>query len=179
MDHNDILTFWFEEIDPSQWWTKDQQFDEMITRRFSDIHLRVNKCELYPWRTTALGRLAEIIILDQFSRNMYRDQPLSFASDSLALALCQEAISTGANLDLSASQKGVLYMPFMHSESLTIHDVAVELFTENGVESTLDFELKHRVIIEKFGRYPHRNKILGRHSSQAEIVFLGQHGSSF
>ena len=179
MDSNDILLFWFEEIEPANWWIKDFQFDGMITKRFTDVHRAATCCELFPWRITPEGRLAEIIILDQFSRNMFRDTALSFAADPLALALAQEAISVGADIKLNQSQRSFLYMPFMHSESLVVHDVAVKLYTKNGSQNSLDFELKHRGIIQKFGRYPHRNSILGRTSTQSELEFLTQANSSF
>jgi len=177
--HREIIGFWFEEIGPAAWWKKDDHFDSLLLDRFSDLHARASRCELYPWRRVAEGRLAEIIVLDQFSRNMFRDTPLAFATDSLSLALAQEAIATGADQALSPVQNSFLYMPFMHSESLEIHEVAVKLFRENGLGNNLDFELKHKRIIEKFGRYPHRNKILGRESTAAEIEFLKQPGSGF
>lgn len=179
MDYKVILNFWFEEIESSKWWSKDLQFDEMISKRFAEVHRAANCCELYTWRNTPQGRLAEIIVLDQLSRNMFRNNPLSFASDPLALALAQEAIFVGADVELDQSQRSFLYMPFMHSESLIIHDRAVELYTLNGSESALDFELKHRDIIQKFGRYPHRNAILGRTSTHGELKFLTQANSSF
>ncbi|MCW8832764.1 MAG: DUF924 domain-containing protein, partial [Colwellia sp.] len=127
----------------------------------------------------AQGRLAEIILLDQFSRNMYRDTPKSFAQDPLALALSQQAIQMGADKALTAVERSFLYMPFMHSESLLIHQQACQLYKDNGIDSNYQFELKHLAIIERFGRYPHRNKILGRESTPAEITFLTQPGSSF
>lgn len=179
MQSNDILAFWFEEIDPSKWWTKDSQFDQMITKRFIKLHQAARYCELFEWRKTPEGRLAEIIVLDQFSRNMFRDTALSFATDSTALALAQEAISVGADAELNQNQRSFLYMPFMHSESLVIHDVAVQLYTQNGSQNSLDFELKHRDIIQEFGRYPHRNTILGRISTPSELEFLTQANSSF
>lgn len=179
VDNKDILTFWFEEIEPSNWWSKDLQFDERIITRFADVHRAANRCELADWRKTSEGRLAEIIVLDQFSRNMFRDTAQSFASDSLALVLAQEAVSVGADRDLNQSQRNFLYMPFMHSESLKIHDVAVALYTKNAVQNSLDFEIKHQDIIRKFGRYPHRNIILGRTSTAAELEFLTQANSSF
>ena len=151
----------------------------MITERFTAVHRAANSCELFDWRKTAEGPLADIIVLDQFSRKMLRVRSLSFASDSLVLALAQEAISLGVDVQLNQSQGDFLYMPFMHSESLIIHDIAVELYTNNGSQHSLYFELKHRDIIQKFGRYPHRNFILGRTSTQAELEFLTQANSSF
>jgi len=179
MNAEDILQFWFEEIDQSQWFMANTEFDQVIQQRFTDIHQQAECGELFTWRDTAKGRLAEIIILDQFSRNMFRNTPQAFAADSLALVLAQEAISVGAGKDLSAIERSFLYMPFMHSESLVIHNVAVGLYQENGVPANLDFEIKHKVIIEQFGRYPHRNKILNRESTKAEVDFLSQAGSSF
>ena len=177
--YRQILDFWFDEIDAALWWKKDDDFDTLLVTRFSDIHMRAKCCELFEWRKEAQGRLAEIIVLDQFSRNMFRDSALAFANDALALALAQEAIAIGADESLSPVQRSFLYMPFMHSESLAIHEMAVELFRKNGIESNLDFEFKHKRIIEKFGRYPHRNKVLGRQSTGEEIEFLTHPGSSF
>ncbi len=175
----EILRFWFEEIDPSQWWKKDDAFDQLIRARFSGIHAQATRCELYDWRAEARGRLAEIIVLDQFSRNMFRGSPLSFACDPLALALAQEAVSVKADLALSPTERSFLYLPFMHSESLKIHAVAMDLYRRNGIQSNLDFEIRHKQIIERFGRYPHRNAILGRSSTQEELEFLQQPGSGF
>jgi uncharacterized protein (DUF924 family) len=175
----EVLRFWFEEIDPSQWWKKDDAFDMSIIERFADIHAMARRCELFDWRTAARGRLAEIIVLDQFSRNMFRGSPLSFAQDPLALALAQEAVSVMADQALSPAERSILYMPFMHSESLKIHEVAMDLFRNNGMQSSLDFEIRHKQIIERFGRYPHRNNILGRESTAEEIEYLKQPGSGF
>ena len=179
MNANDILQFWFEEIEQSQWFMANADFDQIIQQRFADIHLQAQRGELYSWRATSKGRLAEVIILDQFSRNMFRNTAQAFSCDSLALILAQEAISTGAGQALTSIERSFLYMPFMHSESLIIHNVAIALYQENGVQANLDFEIKHKVIIEKFGRYPHRNKILNRESTKEEIEFLTQAGSSF
>lgn len=174
-----VIEFWFEEIESSMWWKKDDAFDALLVERFGDLHTRASKCELFEWREQPLGRLAEVIVLDQFSRNMFRDSPRAFASDALSLALSQEAIARGEDKALTAVQRSVLYMPFMHSESLEIHEIAVELFRQNGIQANLEFEFKHKEIIERFGRYPHRNKILGRESTPEEIEFLAGPGSSF
>jgi len=174
-----VLDFWFQEIEPSQRWKKDLAFDQLIKKRFAHLHLRAVSGELFEWRHNAKGRLAEIIILDQFSRNMYRDTKLAFASDSQALTLSQEAVSAKVNKVLSPIENSFLYMPYMHSESLAIHDIALNLFKKNGIESNYKFEVKHKEIIEMFGRYPHRNKILGRVSTPEEIEFLKGPGSSF
>ncbi|MBE9536239.1 MAG: DUF924 domain-containing protein [Proteobacteria bacterium] len=174
-----IIHFWFMESKPEQWFKKDEAYDSLIAERFSSLHGMAASCELYGWRDKALGRLAEIIILDQFSRNIYRDTPNAFACDSLALSLSQEALRTGASKSLGPQQRAFFYMPFMHSESSSIHEVAVELFSEPGMENNLEFELRHKEIIDRFGRYPHRNDILGRESTPEEIEFLETPGSSF
>jgi len=179
MTANDVIHFWFEEIAQESWWKKDEAFDKEITERFLVLHKQAIQGELFAWRDSALGCLAEIIILDQFSRNIYRDLPQAFAADSMALVLAQQAILSDKDKALNTTQRAFLYMPFMHSESLVIHDVAVELFTDLGVSSSLAFEIKHRDIIAKFGRYPHRNIILNRQSSAEELEFLKQPGSSF
>jgi len=179
MSYDDILSFWFTEISSSQWWVKDTNFDALIANRFLALHEQANKCELFEWRKSAKGRLAEIIVLDQFSRNIFRDTPKAFSSDPLALALSQEAISLGKHNELNEIERSFMYMPYMHSESLSIHDTALDLFKANGIQSTIDFEMKHREIIAKFGRYPHRNSILNRVSSSEEIEFLKQPGSAF
>jgi len=177
--YQEILNFWFEQTEPAQWWKKDDAFDALLRERFSELHARASQCELYEWRKEPAGRLAEVIILDQFSRNMFRDSAKAFASDAMSLALSQEAIANGADQVLTRVQRSFLYMPFMHSESLKIHEVAVDLFRKNGIQSNLDFEFSHKKIIEQFGRYPHRNKVLGRVSTKEEIEFLSQPGSSF
>lgn len=179
LDYSDVLRFWFDELTPEQWWAKDDELDQRVMQRFAVLHGRAVRCELFDWRASAKGRLAEIIVLDQFSRNMFRDSALAFANDSLALALAQEAISVGADQQLSAIERSFLYLPFMHSESLAIHDVALTLYKNNGIQLNLDFEIKHREIIERFGRYPHRNLVLGRVSIEQELLFLQQPGSAF
>ena len=174
-----VLQFWFEEISPSQRFSKDSKLDQQIEQRFGELHQRATQCELHLWRNQPQGRLAEIIILDQFSRNLYRNSKLAFAYDNLALGLAQEAISNGAHLALPAEQKSFLYMPFMHSESAKIHLIAEQLFKQEGLENNYKFELRHKAIIDQFGRYPHRNRILGRQSTPEEEAFLKQPGSSF
>lgn len=179
MKYQEVLEFWFDEIEPVLWWKKDDAFDALLVERFSETHSRACRCELFEWRRKPEGRLAEIIVLDQFSRNMFRDSAQAFASDSMSLTLSQEAIACGADQSLTPVQRGFLYMPFMHSESLQIHEVAVRLFRSNGNQNNLDYEFKHKKIIEQFGRYPHRNKVLGRQSTAEEIDFLTRPGSSF
>ena len=177
--YKEVIKFWFEEINPAKWWVKDIEFDQTILTRFSALHQRAIAGELFHWRRSAEGRLAEIIILDQFSRNIYRDTSRAFIYDNMALALAQEAIASGADKALSQLQCSFLYLPFMHSESSVIHQQAVFLYQGNDIQTNLDFELQHQAIIEQFGRYPHRNTILGRESTAEELAFLDTPGSSF
>lgn len=179
MHQDNILDFWFTELEPKQWFIKDVALDKMIREKFSGLHQRAQQGELWQWRTSAAGALAEIIILDQFSRNIYRDKPQSFAADSMALTLAQTAVANEFDHGLSTVQRAFLYMPYMHSESAVIHQQAVTLFDQPGMEHNYDYELKHKVIIDRFGRYPHRNHILGRESTKEESAFLQEEGSSF
>ena len=169
MQAQDILDFWFDPDHRSLWFAKSDEFDAKIRERFQTIHHQAIQAELWSWRKTAEGRLAEIIVLDQFSRNLYRDQPQAFAHDSMALMLAQEAISLQLDAQLSPDHRSFLYMPFMHSESKLIHEFALKLFQRLGNEINLSFEKKHKLIIDRFGRYPHRNAILGRSSSAEEL----------
>jgi uncharacterized protein (DUF924 family) len=176
-----IIEFWFNEASPKDWFMKSDEFDELIRQRFSTLHRHACQGELAHWRQEPLGRLAEIILLDQFSRNLFRDSAQAFAYDGMALVLAQEAVHHFAaqSIELEATQRSFLYMPYMHSESLIVHEEAVKLFSQPGLENNLDFELRHKAIIERFGRYPHRNALLGRTSTEEEKLFLSQPGSSF
>lgn len=175
----DVLHFWFEEIDQRLWFAKDSDFDRLIRERFTDVHEKAKISETYQWRRTPEGRLAEVIVLDQFSRNMYRDTPQAFANDAIALTLAQEAVHCGDDQKLTQMGKAFLYMPYMHSESEIIHEEAVRLFSQPGLESSLEYEFLHKEIIDRFGRFPYRNEILGRSSSREELEFLKLPGSSF
>ncbi len=175
----DIIRFWFEEITPAQRFKKDPEFDALIRERFRKVHKRASGGLLYTWRDHPLDALAEIIVLDQFSRNMYRDSPRAFAQDTLALVLAQEAVRRKQDVELEAKYRAFLYMPFMHSESAEIHEIAMFLFDQPGLEDNFNFEVKHKAIIDRFGRYPHRNEVLRRKSTAEELEFLSQPGSGF
>ncbi|MGZ9897766.1 DUF924 family protein [Shewanella gaetbuli] len=177
--YKDVIEFWFTELSPKQWWHKDPELDSIIQQRFEKLLLKAKAAELFSWRDSPLGSLAEVIVLDQFSRNIYRDKAEAFASDAMALALAQVAISKGVDQQLPDEQRAFLYMPFMHSESAMIHVEAVELFSRLSNKNNLAFEYQHKAIIDKFGRYPHRNNILQRQSTALELEFLQQPNSSF
>ncbi|WP_180011114.1 MULTISPECIES: DUF924 family protein [Acinetobacter] len=179
MNYQDILDSWFSPETQPNWFAKSDQFDQSLKEKFGDILEQASRAELWSWRKNADGRLAEIIVLDQFSRNIFRDTPRAFAQDSLALALAQEAISQDLDKQLSPEQRSFLYMPFMHSESKLIHEFALKLFQRLGNPENLEYEIKHKIIIDRFGRYPHRNQILGRESTEEELSFLTQPDSSF
>lgn len=179
MTHDNVLTFWFEELKPRDWWASDPELDDRIRQRFQSLLEQAAQAELQAWRSHAEGRLAEIIVLDQFSRNIHRNTPRAFTQDAMALVLAQEAVARDALHSLPESQRNFLLMPYMHSESPLIHEQAETLFREHASNDSYGFELKHKKIIDSFGRYPHRNAILGRPSSDEEIAFLKQPGSSF
>jgi uncharacterized protein (DUF924 family) len=179
MQPQPILDFWFTELTPKHHFAKDAALDETIRARFGATLEAAARCELFAWRATPEGRLAEVLVLDQFSRNVYRDTPRAFAQDALALALAQELVASGQDRSLPLAQRSFAYMPYMHSESALVHAQAVVLFDQPGMEDTLRFELRHQAIIDRFGRYPHRNAILGRESTPEELGFLSEPGSGF
>ncbi len=177
--HTAILRFWFEELTPAQWWRVDSSLDQEIKDRFGATLKAAGAAELFEWRRQPEGRLAEIIVLDQFSRNVHRGTAQSFALDPMALALAQEAVQAGADQALPPQQRAFLYMPYMHSESAAVHLHAERLFRHLALPGNYQAALQHKAIIDRFGRYPHRNRILGRESTAEELQFLQQPGSSF
>lgn len=178
-DPSDIIDFWFNGLKPAQWFRASDELDDLIRRTFGAAHQAAAQCETWPWRAHAEGRLAEILVLDQFSRNIHRGTPKAFATDALALALAQTAVASGADLELPVDKRAFLYMPYMHSESAVIHGEAVRLFSAPGLEASLSSERKHKAIIDRFRRFPHRNAILGRPSTPEELAFLEGPGSHF
>lgn len=175
IDSDEILQFWFHELTPADWFNVSERIDNLIRERYSGVLEAAATGELFSWRTSASGRLAEIIVLDQFSRNIHRGTPLAFLQDSLALTLAEEMIILKLDQELSIQQKAFAYMPYMHSESPLVHQEAMRLFSIPGLEENYEFEVLHKEIIDRFGRYPHRNKILGRVSTPEELEFLKKH----
>ncbi len=173
---DDVLTFWF--ADEARWWKKDPAFDAEITRRFGALHAAIERGEHEAWLGTARGALAYVIVLDQFSRNMFRGDPRAFASDARARAAAKTALEKGFDQELTKHERSFLYMPLMHSEELVDQDQCVELFRSEN-PGQLDYAVRHRDIVARFGRFPHRNAILGRASTPEETEFLKQPGSSF
>ena len=169
----EVLDFWFVECEPSDWFKKSEEFDAEIRTRFLEAYESVASGETSEWRKSAQGRLAEIIVLDQFARNMFREDARAFAADALAVELAKEALSDWD--EYSIQERSFLVMPFMHSESLEVHEWASKWFDEPGLERRKKYEAAHREIIERFGRYPHRNPVLGRTSTPEEEAFLKDH----
>ena len=177
MDIDDVLDFWF--ADPARWWRKDPAFDAEIRQRFEALHTAIERGDHEAWRQTPRGALAYVLVLDQFSRNMFRDTAKSFASDAQALAAAKDAIDRGFDAQLTPAERTWFYLPLMHSEALADQERCVALFQTIDAPENLDFAKKHRDIIVRFGRFPHRNAILGRPSTPEELEFLTQPGSSF
>jgi uncharacterized protein (DUF924 family) len=177
--YEEVLRFWFEEVSPDNWWSAEAAFDVEVVSRFGSLLLQASQGELHEWREAPKGRLAEIIVLDQFSRNIYRGTPKAFSQDAVALVLSQEAVRTGIQESLSPVEMSFVLMPFMHSESARIHVQAERLFREHAPASNYEFELKHKAIIDRFARYPHRNAVLGRASTEDEQEFLKERGAQF
>lgn len=178
MEYQQILNFWFYELEAQDHFVKNDWVDEQI-KGFADVHTAVKAGETAAWRETAQGALAEIIVLDQFSRNMFRGSAESFAQDALALELAQEAVAKGQDTELPESMRLFIYMPYMHSESKEVHAQAVPLFEALGNEGSLEYEYIHKKIIDQFGRYPHRNKVLGRKNTLEEEKYLSDNSESF
>jgi uncharacterized protein (DUF924 family) len=194
----DILGFWFGELDQlgrasaeqrKLWWTKSDVFDETIRSRFRDDHAAIVAGQREPWRKSPRGALAYIIVLDQFSRNMFRGTPKIFEADGIARKACKEGIARGFDAGLAFDERVFFYLPLEHSEDLTDQNLCVDLFAtmrasapnalQGDARYYLDFAERHRTIIERFGRFPHRNEILARASTPEEIEFLKEPGSSF
>lgn len=167
----DVLTFWFVDHGREQWFGGGPAFDALCTERFLDTHAAVARGEAWRWRATADGRLAEIIILDQLSRQIHRGTPKAFASDDMALTLAQEAVAAGHDLAIPHERRMFIYLPYMHSESLVIHEEALRLHEALGIEEGVKYELAHQDVLRRFGRYPRRNEALGRVSTPEEIAY--------
>ena len=175
----EILNFWFIECKPEQWFKKNEDFDRMIEKRFSGTIEDAIEGKLDSWEETETGCLALIILLDQFTRNVFRDTPRAFAGDERALALSQLCFNNNYLTNLDIHRRQFMLMPMMHSENLAVQDTALPLFKKYASGKDYEYAEKHRDIIARFGRFPHRNVILGRKSTNEELEFLKQTGSSF
>jgi uncharacterized protein (DUF924 family) len=184
MQPHDVLDFWFSQP-PKNWFRKDAAFDDAIRTRFGATIDKAVSGGLREWDEAGpAGTLARILVLDQFTRNAWRDTPASFAGDALALAAAQALVDSGGDQLLTPQQRAFAWMPFEHAEDLAMQQRAVDLFTQlsahhEGFTDTLDYAQRHRAVIERFGRFPHRNAILGRTSTPDESAFLTEPGSRF
>ena len=194
----DVLDFWFGELNElgcsspehrKRWWTKSDAFDEAIKAHFLHDYEAVVAGERESWRNTERGTLAYIIVLDQFSRNMFRGTPEMFTADELAREACREGLDAGFDAELEFDERVFFCLSLEHSESMDDHERCLEIFhdllssapepLEADAKNYLDFAKAHKAIVERFGRYPHRNATLGRASTPEEIEFLEEPGSSF
>ena len=183
---SDVLEFWFGEMPHrgrAVWFTKDAGFDATIRTRFGEAVAAALDGAFADWPATAYGALARVILLDQFTRNIFRDTPRAFAGDKLALSVATAAVDAQQDRALDRYERQFLYLPFEHSESVTAQDRATELFgtlaRETGDDSLLPWVQRHADIVRRFGRFPHRNDALGRASTPEETAFLKEPGSRF
>jgi uncharacterized protein (DUF924 family) len=172
-----IIDFWFDPKVKPLWFSKNEKFDKLIKDKFLSLYEQAASGELDTWKATSEGILALVIVLDQFPRNMFRNNPKSFASDDKALSCAKEAIQKNLDKNLNEEQKHFLYMPFMHSEHLEDQELSLKLFHDQP--EAYKYAKAHYDIIKRFGRFPHRNKILNRSSTPEELEFLKQPNSSF
>jgi uncharacterized protein (DUF924 family) len=172
---HDLLSEWFR--DPERWWKPDAAFDDSLRATYGDDVEAAIRGERDDWARSPRGALALVILLDQFTRNIYRDTPRMYAGDAKAVATSLAVIESGADASLSADERQFLYMPLMHSEDRGLQQRSLEKFRELG--QSLEWAEHHAAIVMRFGRFPHRNAVLGRESTPEEVEFLSQPGSSF
>jgi uncharacterized protein (DUF924 family) len=169
-----VTRYWFDELRPESWFRKDTRVDDAIRERFAALHDEV--AQLRPEQlATPRECLAAVLVLDQFSRNMFRGSPRSFATDALALSIAQHAIAAGLDRQLDRQQRWFLYMPFQHCEDRAVQAHSIELFTQLGDRENLGYAQRHKEVIDRFGRFPHRNEVLGRASTPEELQFIATH----
>lgn len=177
----DILDFWFVETQPQQWFQVNEEFDQLIKDRFGGAYDKAVAGSYDDWQNNADGALALCILLDQFPRNMFRGTPKAFATDKKALIVSKYAVSKGFDQVLSVEKKRFLYLPFEHSENMNDQRTCVELFEKIKEDAPMGYTyaLRHFEVIDKYGRFPHRNEILSRISTPEEEEYLAQEGSGF
>lgn len=175
----DVLRFWFEECTPKDWFGSTVALDAEIGRRFRETHLALAAGVPDLWRATPDSHLAVVIVFDQFPRNIYRGTPLAFATDGLALREARAALAAGADRDVAIGRRMFFYMPFEHAEDLDEQDRSVGLFRSLGDEEYFRYAEAHRAVIAEFGRFPHRNAVVGRSSTEAEKDYLAKPGAGF
>ena len=172
MTPDDILDFWFSEESRKRWFNSTPEYDRQVKEQFESVWQQVRNGELADWEETADGAVALVILLDQLPLNMFRDQPESFSTEEKSRQVARRAIGNGFDIELADEFMAFLYLPFMHSESLDDQDRSVMLFETAGLENNLKWARSHREIVRRFGRFPHRNNILGRESTPEEVEWL-------
>ena len=177
MTPQDVVAFWFAESAAQYWFRSTPEFDAEVRQRFEPTWQAAAAGKLSDWADTATGALALVVVLDQFPLNMFRDQPAGYSTESAARAVAARAIEDGFDMELEDRQKAFLYLPFMHSEDLADQDRAVDLFEAAGLTDNLKWARHHREIVRRFGRFPHRNAVLGRQSSAEELAWLASPGA--
>ena len=170
--YRELIEFWFSEETSKHWFNSTKIFDQTLIDTYEDTWMEARQGKLNHWQQSAAGSLALIIVLDQLPLNMFRGQAKSFSTEAPSREVARAAIEKDFDGELASNQKSFMYMPFMHSEDLDDQAMAVKLFNKPGLESNYRFARHHYNIIERFGRFPHRNKVLGRKSSDAEIEYL-------
>jgi uncharacterized protein (DUF924 family) len=175
----EVLDFWFAPETEPRWFTPDPAFDQECRARLGPLVARAAAGELDGWAATAAGCLALCILLDQMPRNIFRGRPQAFATDTKAAALVRDALARGLDRQLTEQERSFLYLPMMHSEELADQERSVELYKALGNEEGAYYAEDHAAIIRRFGRFPHRNAILGRTSTAAELTFLAEHSNSY
>jgi len=168
----DVLDFWFIQHGQEEWFGAKPEFDALIAAEFGDTHAAVARGEGWTWRSTAEGRLAEIIVLDQFSRQLFRGRAQAFAHDDMALVLAQEAVAGGHHNFLPMPQRMFVLLPYQHAESPIVQAESVRLHTALGDPEILKFAEGHAACIRRFGRFPKRNAALGRQSTEQELEYI-------
>lgn len=171
-DHEEVLEFWFSDAVKPKWFQSTPDFDRILTERYAQLWESACSGRLAAWSETPRPALALVIVLDQFPLNMFRGKPESFKTEAASREIARQAIANGFHEQLSGEQKAFLYMPFMHSEDLDDQDYAIQLFEEAGLHDNVKWARHHRDIVQKFGRFPHRNRILGRESTREERAYL-------
>jgi uncharacterized protein (DUF924 family) len=174
---DDINRFWFEELKPADWFSGDPKVDALIRERFAGLYESLSKQPPSPADLDIDALLAAVIAFDQFPRNLFRQSPQAYATDPLALSLATHAVNAGMDKDIETWRRHFLYMPFQHSEDRATQARSQKLFAALGDKGTLDYAVHHKDIVDRFGRFPHRNAILGRESTPEEIEFLRTHRS--
>ena len=174
-----VLDYWLLQTGPEKWFIRDDALDGEIRAKFSSLHVRAVAGELAHWRGTPDGCLGEIILLDQFSRNLYRGHPRAYAADAQAREVMTLALARDFDAAMSQDERRFLYMPLQHSEDAEDQARSVDLFRTLEDDDTFKYTLRHQEIIARFGRFPHRNADLGRDSTAEEIAFLAEPDSSF